>query len=101
VLEWRVANLSPAELELVIEEPPAKRLALSGPKGTVPLPAPAGSRRAVKLGPGEFVGGTFPDAEEKLGPPGRYRLEWSIGVLWSGRSLSLPAPPVDVERRAR
>jgi len=65
------------------------------------MAAPAGARRAVRLGPGEFVGGSFPEAEGKMGAPGSYRLDWAVAVTWNGRALTLPAAALSIERRTR
>jgi tetratricopeptide (TPR) repeat protein len=101
VLEWRITNASPAELELALEEAPARRLALSRDGGKLAVAAAATARRTLRLGPGEFVGGAFPEIEELLKPAGRYRLEWSAAVSWKNQAIALPTPPLDVERRAR
>jgi tetratricopeptide (TPR) repeat protein len=98
-LEWRVVNLSPAEVELSLEEGPWKRLTATGPGGPLALPArPEVGRRTVKLGPGEFVGGTFADLGPSLAPPGRYRFSWTASIVWNGKSVLLPASPASVER---
>jgi tetratricopeptide (TPR) repeat protein len=98
-VEWRVTNLSPAEVELTLEEPPARRLVVAGPQGPMPLPARENAgRRTVRLGPGEFVGGGFPDLAELAKLPGRYQLSWSVPVTWSGMQFTLAAPAVGVER---
>src|SRR6185436_17877017 len=46
-VEWRVTNLSPADVELALEEPPAQRLKMSGPAGPVPYSNPGGGKRVV------------------------------------------------------
>ena len=60
-VEWRVTNLSPADVELALDEAPAQRFKLTGPNGTVPYALGSGGKRIVRLGPGEFVGGAFPE----------------------------------------
>jgi hypothetical protein len=101
-VEWRIVNLAPADVEIVLEEAPAKRLRVTGPKGEAAyVPPESGGRRVVKLGPGEFVGGGFPGLEEKLQPEGRYQLSWSASVGWAGKPLTLAAPPVAFERRRK
>ncbi|MFN3486679.1 MAG: hypothetical protein ACK44W_14520, partial [Planctomycetota bacterium] len=98
-LEWRVENLSPAEVELVLEESPWKRLSASGPAGPVALGArPEAGRRAVKLGPREFVGGTFSEFGPALAPPGRYQFSWTASITWNGKAVLLAAPPASIER---
>ncbi|HEX7897955.1 MAG TPA: DUF4388 domain-containing protein [Planctomycetota bacterium] len=102
MVEWRIVNLSPAEVEISIEEPPVKRLRVTGAKGPIAyVPPEGGDKRFIKLGPGEFVGGGFPGLEEKLAPAGRYQLAWSASVAWQGKPLTLPSPPVAVERRLK
>lgn len=98
-LEWRIENLSPAELELAIEEPAPKRLQVKGPRGPIEVGGTAVGRRVVRLGPGEFVGGSFPAAEEKMREPGRYHLDWSASVSWNGRAVVLPAAPLAITRK--
>ena len=98
-LEWRIENLSPAELELSVEEPAAKRLSVKGPRGPVEVSGTAAGRRVVRLGPGEFVGGVFPDAESKIREAGRYQIDWSAAISWNGRPVVLTAAPVAIDRR--
>jgi tetratricopeptide (TPR) repeat protein len=99
-LEWRVTNLSPADVELAIEEAPAQRFKMAGPNGPVAYPfAPAGGRRVVRLGPGEFVGGTFPNLTLKMAVAGRYTANWAAAVNWNGMSVALTAPPLFIDRR--
>jgi hypothetical protein len=99
-LEWRVTNLSAAEVELVLEEPAAKRLKAAGPSGPVSLPAPpATGRRSVRLGPGEHVGGTFAELPDRLAAPGRYQVAWAAAISWNGKPVALPAAPLPFERR--
>lgn len=101
VVEWRITNLSPAEVEITLDEPPARRLQVGGPRGPVAYVAPDAGRRTLKLGPGEFVGGGFPGLEEKLLPAGKYQLAWSAPVSWGGKAITLAAPAVALERRAK
>jgi hypothetical protein len=102
LVEWRVVNLSPAEVEISIEEPPMKRLRVTGAKGPIAyVPPEGGGKRILKLGPGEFVGGGFPGLEEKLSPAGRYQLAWSASIAWHGKPLTLPSPAVTLERRLK
>jgi len=99
-VEWRVTNLSPADVELALEEAPAARLKMSGPGGPAALNYPtAASRRVVRLGPGEFVGGVFADMTLKMPVAGRYTVNWSAAVTWNGKSVSLASPPLFVDRR--
>jgi hypothetical protein len=98
-VEWRLTNLSPAEVELALEEPPAQRLKMTGPNGTVPYTLPGGGRRIVRLGPGEFVGGTFPKITLAMAVAGRYTLNWASPVSWNGRSVVLAAPQLFIDRR--
>lgn len=99
-VEWRVTNLSPADVELALEEAPAARLKMSGPGGPSALNYPtAASRRVVRLGPGEFVGGVFPEMTLKMPVAGRYTINWSAAVTWNGKSVSLAAAPLYVDRR--
>src|SRR6185436_3312451 len=98
-VEWRVTNLSPAEVELMIDEPPMQRLKLTGPGGPVPTPAAAGGKRLARLGPGEFVGGAFPDLALKLAVAGRYTVNWSTAVTWNGKQVPLTAAPIFIDRR--
>jgi len=94
-----LTNLSPAEVELALEEPPAQRLKMTGPNGTVPYTLPGGGRRIVRLGPGEFVGGTFPKITLAMAVAGRYTLNWASPVSWNGRSVVLAAPQLFIDRR--
>ncbi|HZE97734.1 MAG TPA: DUF4388 domain-containing protein [Planctomycetota bacterium] len=99
-LEWRVTNLSPADVELTLDGAPGARLKLSGPGVPAALPYPTtGSRRVVRLGPGEFVGGVFPDFTLRLAVAGRYTATWSAAVTWNGKSVSLTAVPAYIDRR--
>ncbi|HLH27848.1 MAG TPA: HEAT repeat domain-containing protein, partial [Acidimicrobiales bacterium] len=99
-VEWRVTNLSPADVELVLEEAPASRLRMTGPAAVPPLPYPtAGSRRVLRLGPGEHVGGTFADLTLRMPVAGRYTVNWAAAVSWNGKSVSLPASPIFIDRR--
>jgi tetratricopeptide (TPR) repeat protein len=99
-LEWRVTNLSPAEVELILEEPPARRLKAAGPGGDVALPPDEGaSRRAVRLGPGEYVGGTFADLTARFQAPGRYQAAWAVALSWNGKPFTIAAPPLAVDRK--
>src|SRR6185436_4452437 len=86
-VEWRVTNLSPAEVELALEEAPAQRLKMTGPNGPVAYTHPGGGRRVVRLGPGEFVGGAFPKLTLSMAVAGRYTLNWAAPVSWNGRSI--------------
>jgi tetratricopeptide (TPR) repeat protein len=98
-IEWRVTNLSPGEVELVLEEPPAKRLKVGGP---APVPAPAAEgvgRRTVRLGPGEYVGGSFPDLAARLPKGGRYPIAWAAALSWNGKPFTLAATGIAVDRR--
>jgi hypothetical protein len=98
-LEWRVENLSPAEVDLVLEESPWKRLSAAGPAGPMAFPArPDAGRRTVRLGPGEFVGGTFSEFGPALASPGRYQFSWTAAITWNGKSVLLPAASTSVER---
>ncbi len=99
-VEWRVTNLSPAEVELVLEEPPAKRLKAAGPGGAVALPAAeGGGRRKVRLGPGEFVGGGFADLTLRFGAPGRYQVVWAAALSWNDKPFTIPAAALAVDRK--
>jgi hypothetical protein len=102
LVEWRVVNLSPADVEITIEEAPNRRLGVKNAKGAIAyVPPESGGRRVVKLGPGEFIGGGFPGLEEKLAPAGRYELSWSASLAWHGKPLTLTAPAVVVERKLK
>jgi hypothetical protein len=99
-VEWRVTNLSPAEVELALEEAPAQRLKMTGPNGPVAYTRPGGGgRRVVRLGPGEFVGGAFPEITLSMAVAGRYTLNWAAPVSWNGRSVVLAAPQLFIDRR--
>jgi len=99
-VEWRVTNLSPADVELALEEAPAARLKMTGPGGPPPLPYPTvGTRRVIRLGPGEYVGGTFADLTLRMPVSGRYTVNWSAVVSWNGKSVSLAAAPIYIDRR--
>ena len=99
-VEWRVTNLSPADVELVLEEAPASRLKMTGPAAVPPLPYPTtGSRRVLRLGPGEHVGGLFADLTLRMPVAGRYTVNWAAAVSWNGKSVSLPASPIFIDRR--
>ena len=100
-VEWRVVNLSPAEVELTLEEPPAKRLQATGPHGALALAPGTAGRRTVRLGPGEFVGGGFPDLAAQAKLPGRYQLAWSIPITWNTKPFTLTAAPLSLERTSR
>ena len=99
-VEWRVTNLSPADVELALEEAPAARLKMTGPGGPPALPYPTvGTRRVIRLGPGEYVGGTFADLTLRMPVSGRYTVNWSAVVSWNGKSVSLSAAPIYIDRR--
>src|SRR5207247_6838580 len=77
-VEWRIVNLSPAEVELTLEESPARRLQATGPHGAIDVSGSSGAgKRTVRLGPGEFQGGGFPALAAQAKLPGRYQLAWS------------------------
>ncbi len=98
-VEWRVTNLSPAVVELVLEEAPAQRFKLSGPNGQVPYTLVGGGKRIVRLGPGEFVGGSFPELTLKMAVAGRYTATWSAALSWNEMSVLLPAQSIYIDRR--
>jgi tetratricopeptide (TPR) repeat protein len=99
-VEWRVTNLSPADVELVLEEAPVQRLKMTGPNGPLaPAGAASAGKRIVRLGPGEFVGGPFPELTLKMSVAGRYTLAWAAAVTWNGKSVSLTAPQIFIDRR--
>jgi len=109
VVEWRLVNLSPAEVELILEEAPSRRLDVRGPEGKpVEVPHPDVGPRSVRLGPGEFVGGAFPEMKAATAAPGRYQFSWAVSVTWPPRSVDprkieprsfeLKAPPLSVTR---
>ncbi|MBI3855360.1 MAG: DUF4388 domain-containing protein [Planctomycetes bacterium] len=98
-LEWRVTNLSAAEVELVLDEAPVQRLKLTGPSGPVAYARTGGGRRVVRLGSGEFVGGAFPEITLTMAVAGRYTANWSAAVTWNGKPVILAAPPVFIDRR--
>jgi tetratricopeptide (TPR) repeat protein len=100
-VEWRISNLSSATLDLTLDEPAARRLQVTGPAGLVALPVPPAGPRTIRLGPNEFVGGTFPDLGSRTAPPGRYQLAWTAPVSWSGKSFTLTAPPIALDRLSR
>ncbi|HXX93160.1 MAG TPA: DUF4388 domain-containing protein, partial [Planctomycetota bacterium] len=101
-IEWRVTNLSPAEIELSLEESPAKRLSARGPQGPLSIPVRENiGRRTVRLGPGEFVGGPFPELGELTRAPGRYELTWGAPVSWNTLRVELSAGTFAVERLGR
>ena len=79
----------------------ARSLRVTGPAGAVPIPVPAAGPRTIRLGPNEFQGGTFPELGARLAPPGRYRLEWSLSVTWSGKTFPLTAPPIAIDRLSK
>jgi hypothetical protein len=99
-VEWRVTNLSPADVELTLEEAPAVRLKMTGPGAAAPFGYPlTGGKRVLRLGPGEFVGGVFPGLTLKMPVAGRYTVTWSSAVTWNGKSVSLSAAPIYIDRR--
>ncbi|HLY10624.1 MAG TPA: HEAT repeat domain-containing protein, partial [Planctomycetota bacterium] len=99
-VEWRVTNLSPADVELALEEAPAARLRMTGPASLPALPYPTtGARRVLRLGPGEYVGGTFADLTLRMPVAGRYTVNWSAAVSWNGKAVPLPAAPIYIDRR--
>ena len=105
-LEWRVTNTSPASVEFTLVEAPARRLQIRKLKNQGPgapidlgLEAEEPSRRTVKLGPGEFVGGSFPDLVGPLSGAGSYRAHWTVSLEWSGKPVRIVADPLPVERR--
>lgn len=100
LVEWRIANLGAAETEFVLDEDPSTQLRVQGPGGTAaPLASPgAAPRRPVRLGPGQFLGGTF-DLSAAMNAPGRYTLSWAVGLHWQNRPLPrIEAPPLLLER---
>lgn len=98
-VEWRVTNVSPADVELALEESPTQRLKLTGPNGAIPYALPGGGKRVVRLGPGEFVGGSFPDLTLKMAVAGRYTANWAAAVTWNGKQVTLVAPTLFIDRR--
>jgi tetratricopeptide (TPR) repeat protein len=98
-LEWRLTNLSPAEVEVTLEEAPARQLELQhdGEKMSLESKETVG-KRSVRLGPGEHVGGPFAEAAREITAPGKYQCAWRALITWNGVSLTLPAQPVQVER---
>lgn len=94
---WRLTNVSRGEVEFSLDEAPARRLQVtlaSQPAATGPGPA---SHRHVRLGPGEFLGGTF-DITGSLPAPGKYHVHWAAAITWGGQSAVLEAPTLVVER---
>ena len=81
------------------EEAPTQRLRLTGPSGPLAYASSGGGKRVVRLGSGEFVGGSFPDLTLKMAVAGRYTASWAAAVSWNGRSVILPAAPVFIDRR--
>lgn len=99
-VEWRVTNLSPADVELTLEEAPAARLRMTGPGATAAFSYPlTAGKRVLRLGPGEFVGGVFPGLTLKMPVAGRYTLSWSAAVTWHDKPVSLAAAPIYIDRR--
>jgi tetratricopeptide (TPR) repeat protein len=98
-VEWRVTNLSPAEVDLALEEAPTQRFKLTGPNGPIAYSLAGGERRVVRLGPGEFVGGSFPDLTLNMPVPGRYTATWAAAVTWNNLQIVLPAPTLFIDRR--
>jgi tetratricopeptide (TPR) repeat protein len=99
-VEWRVTNLSPADVELTLDEAPAARLKMTGPGGPAAFAYPlTAGKRVLRLGPGEFVGGAFPGFTLKMPVAGRYTVTWSAAVTWNGKSVLLSAAPLYVDRR--
>jgi hypothetical protein len=93
---WQISNFSAGEVSFVLEESP--RLQVTGPSGPIPLPAAeTRGRRSFRLGPGEFIGGTFTlgDATQAAGT---YRMTWSSAVTWSGKKSTVEAVPLTLER---
>jgi len=101
VVEWRIANLSSATLDLTLQEPAGRRLRVTRSAETIEVPAAAAGPRTIRLGPNEFVGGSFPGLPAKLAPPGRYQVAWGAEVTWSGKTFPLNAASIAVERLAR
>jgi hypothetical protein len=98
-VEWRVTNLSPADVELALDEAPAQRFKLMGPNGPVAYTLGGGGKRIVRLGPGEFVGGAFPELTLKMAVAGRYTATWAAALTWNGKSVVLPAQSIFIDRR--
>jgi tetratricopeptide (TPR) repeat protein len=98
LVEWRVAHVGDGDIEFVLEGMPADRLQIIGPEGPAAFPvSPKASPRPLRLGPGEFVGGTF-DLGALARAPGTYRLAWTAAVAWRGKSLLLEASSLSLER---
>jgi tetratricopeptide (TPR) repeat protein len=96
-VEWRITNLSAAEVELTVEEAPAWGLRMTGPPGChAPTPQPR-PPRSLRLGPGEYVGGAF-ELSPSMADPGQYQLSWSAGLRWQGKSVRVEASPLILER---
>ena len=98
MVEWRIANQGPGLVSFTLNEPPGHRLAVTaaGAKPPVALLAPT-TIRTVRLGPGEYLGGTF-DLSRKMAKPGKYSVHWTLAITWSGRPAVLTAPPLTIDR---
>jgi tetratricopeptide (TPR) repeat protein len=96
-VEWRLMNLGPGEVEILLESAPAAGLRVTGPNGPVALPPRAAGRRVWRLAPGEGVVGGFPELAS-LVLPGKYELRWKAAVTWNGKVISVEAPAVSLER---
>ena len=61
--------------------------------------AESGGRRKVRLGPGEFVGGSFADLTLRFASPGRYQVVWAAALSWNDKPFTIPAAPLAVDRK--
>jgi len=95
-VEWRVVNLGGEEAAFELEADPGRALRVDA-AGEAPKAAPAAPARAVRLAPGEFVGGTV-DLSARLDKPGRRRLSWSAPLRVDGKPTPLEAIPLVLER---
>jgi hypothetical protein len=98
--EWRITNLGTAEVEFELEGEPGRLVKAAAGGEAAPRTAEASPTiRAVRLGPGEFIGGAV-DLSPHLGKPGRRRLLWTAPLRLDGKSAPLEALPLVVERTA-
>ncbi len=103
LVEWRLINLGDAEVEFDLETDPARSVMVAATTGNAPS-APAKSddgkaaARTMRLGPGEFMGGTV-DLGDRMPKPGRRRIVWTAPLRIDGKPAPLEALPLLLERK--
>ncbi len=102
-VEWRLLNVGREAVEVVLPADFAPVFTVKDSNGTVLKGSPLAAKspaRSLKLGPGEFVGGSLPlkSVAEGAGLPGKYLVRWTGKLGWpGGESSETSSLPVTVE----